>query len=78
MRFEFINAKRTCELSRKAFIRMLSGALEISENFRQGNSFDGYTCRRKQFWIFLDLEVKLVVYYASEEELEDLMKELGK
>ena len=76
MRFEFINAKRTCELSRKAFIRMLSGALEISEDFRQGNSFDGYTCRRRNFWIFLDLGVKLVVYYASEEELEDLMKEI--
>ena len=78
MRFEFINEKRNCELSRKAFVRMLSGALEISEDFREGDSFDGYTCKRKRFWIFLDLGVKLVVYYASQEELEDLMKELGK
>lgn len=77
MRFELVNAQRTCELSRKAFIRMLSGALEISEDLRKGDSFDGYTCRRKRFWIFLDLGIKLVVYYASQEELEDLMKELG-
>ena len=76
MRFEFINAKRNCELSRKAFVRMLSGALEISEDFNKGNSFDGYTCKRKKFWLFLDLGIKLVVYYASEEELEDLMKEI--
>lgn len=76
MRFELINAQRTCELSRKAFARMLSGALEISEDFSKGDSFDGYTCRRKRFWIFLDLGVKLVVYYASQEEVEDLMKEI--
>ena len=76
MRFELVNAQRTCELSRKAFARMLSGALEISEDFNKGDSFDGYTCRRKRFWIFLDLGVKLVVYYASQEEVEDLMKEI--
>ena len=76
MRFELVNAQRTCELSRKAFARMLSGALEISEDFSKGDSFDGYTCRRKRFWIFLDLGVKLVVYYASQEELEDLMKDI--
>lgn len=76
MRFEFINAQRNCELSRKAFERMLSGALEISDDFSEGDSFDGYTCRRKRFWIFLDLGVKLVVYYASQEELEDMMKEI--
>lgn len=55
MRFELVNAQRTCELSRKAFVRMLSGALEISDDFSQGNSFDGYTCKRKKFWLFLDL-----------------------
>lgn len=76
MRFELVNAQRTCELSRKAFARMLSGALEISEDFSEGDSFDGYTCRRKRFWIFLDLGVKLVVYYASQEEVEDLMKDI--
>lgn len=76
MRFELVNAQRTCELSRKAFARILSGAMEISEDFSKGDSFDGYTCRRKRFWIFLDLGVKLVVYYASQEELEDLMKEI--
>lgn len=77
MRFELVNAQRTCELSRKAFARMLSGALEISEDFSKGDSFDGYTCKRKRFWIFLDLGIKFVVYYASQEELEDLIKELG-
>ena len=76
MRFELINAKRTCELSRKAFVRMLSGALEISDDFSQGNSFDGYTCKRKKFWLFLDLGIKLVVYYDSLKEIEDLMKEI--
>ena len=78
MRFEFVNAQRTCELSRKAFLRMLSGALEISEDFNTGNSFDGYTCKHKKFWIFFDLGIKLVVYYDSEEELADLMKEIKK
>lgn len=76
MRFELVNAQRTCELSRKAFARMLSGALEISDDFSKGNSFDGYTCKRKRFWLFFDLGIKLVVYYASQEELEDLMKEI--
>ena len=76
MRFELINAKRTCELSRKAFIRMLSGALEISDDFSQGNSFDGYTCKRKKFWLFLDLGIKLVVYYDSLKDIEYLMKEI--
>ena len=78
MRFEFVNSQRTCELSRKAFLRMLSGVSEISEDFNTGNSFDGYTCKHKKFWIFFDLGIKLVVYYDSEEELADLMKELGK
>lgn len=77
MRFELVNAQRTCELSRKAFARMLSGALEISEDFSKGDSFDGYTCKRKRFWIFLDLGIKFDVYYDSLEEMEDLMKELG-
>ena len=76
MRFELINAKRTCELSRKAFVRMLSGALEISDDFSQGNSFDGYTCKRKKFWLFLDLGIKLVVYYDSLKDIEDLMKDI--
>ena len=76
MRFEFINAKHTCELSRKAFVRMLSGALEISDDFSQGNSFDGYTCKRKKFWLFLDLGIKLVVYYDSLKDIEDLMKDI--
>ena len=76
MRFELVNAQRTCELSRKAFARMLSGALEISDDFSQGNSFDGYTCKRKKFWLFLDLGIKLVVYYDSIKEIEDLMKEI--
>lgn len=78
MRFELVNAQRTCELSRKAFARMLSGALEISEDFSKGDSFDGYTGKNKKYWFFLDLGIKFVVYYDSLEEMEDLMKELGK
>ena len=74
MRFEFINAKGNCELSRKAFVRMLSGALEISDDFIKGNSFDGYTHKRKKSWLFLDLGIKLVVYYDSLKDIEDLMK----
>lgn len=78
MRFELVNAQRTCELSRKAFARMLSGALEISEDFNEGDSFDGYTCKRKRFWIFFDLGIKFDVYYDFLEEMEDLMEELKK
>ena len=76
MRFEFINAKRTCELSRKAFVRMLSGAMEISENYTTWNSVDGYNGKNKKYWFFLDLEIKFDVYYDSLEEMEDLMKEI--
>ena len=76
MRFEFINAKRNCELSRKAFVRMLSGALEISENYTTWNSVDGYNGKNKKYWFFFDLEIKLDVYYDSLEEMEDLMKEI--
>ena len=76
MRFELVDAQYYCELSRKAFVRMLSGALEISEDFRQGNSFDGYTCKHKKFWLFLDLGIKLVVYYDSLKDMEDLMEEI--
>ena len=76
MRFEFINAQRNCELSRKAFVRMLSGALEISDNYTAWNSVDGYTGKNKKYWFFLDLEIKFDVYYDSLEEIEDLMKEL--
>ena len=76
MRFEFINAKRNCELSRKAFVRMLSGALEISEDYTTWNSVDGYNGKNKKYWFFLDLEIKFDVYYDSLEEMEDLMKEL--
>ena len=76
MRFEFINAQRNCELSRKAFLRMLSGALEISENYTTWNSVDGYNGKNKKYWFFLDLGIKLVVYYDSEEELANLMKEI--
>lgn len=76
MRFELINAQRNCELSRKAFVRMLSGALKISENYTTWNSVDGYTGKNKKYWFFLDLGIKFDVYYASQEELEDLMKEL--
>lgn len=78
MRFEFINAQRNCELSRKAFVRMLSGALEISEDYTIWNSVDGYNGKNKKYWFFLDLEIKFDVYYDSLEEMEDLMKELGK
>lgn len=78
MRFEFINAQRTCELSRKAFARMLSGALEISEDYTTWDSVDGYTGKNKKYWFFLDLGIKFVVYYDSLEDMEDLMKELGK
>ena len=76
MRFELVNAQRTCALSRKAFVRMLSGALEISDNFIKGNSFDGYTCKRKNFWVFIDLGIELVVYYDYLKDIEDLMKEI--
>ena len=76
MRFEFINAKRTFELSRKAFVRMLSGALEISEDYTAWNSVDGYNGKNKKYWFFLDLEIKFDVYYDSLEEIGDLMKEL--
>ena len=76
MRFEFINAKRNCELSRKAFVRMLSGALEISEDYTTWNSVDGYTGKNKMYWFFLDLEIKFDVYYDSLEEMEYLMKEI--
>lgn len=48
MRFEFINERRNCELSRKAFERMLSGALEISENYTTWNSVDGYNGKNKK------------------------------
>lgn len=78
MRFEFINAQRNCELSRKAFARMLSGALEISEDYTTWNSVDGYTGKNKKYWFFLDLGIKFDVYYDSLEEMEDLMEELGK
>lgn len=76
MRFEFINAQRNCELSRKAFVRMLSGALEISEDYTTWNSVDGYNGKNKKYWFFLDLEIKFDVYYDSLDEMEDLMKEL--
>ena len=76
MRFEFINAQRNCELSRKAFVRMLSGALEISEDYTTWNSVDGYTRKNKKYWFFLDLEIKFDVYYDSLEEMEDLMEEI--
>ena len=76
MRFEFINAQHTCELSRKAFVRMLSDAFEISDNYTAWNSVDVYNGKNKKCWFFLDLEIKLDVYYDSLEEIEDLMKEL--
>ena len=76
MRFEFINAKRNCELSRKAFVRMLSGALEISEDYTTWNSVDGYTGKNKMYWFFRELEIKCDVYYDSLEEMEYLMKEI--
>ena len=76
MRFELVNAQRTCELSRKAFARMLSGALEISENYTTWNSVDGYTGKNKKYWFFLDLGVKLVAYYDSLKDIKDLMKEI--
>ena len=76
MRFEFINAKRNCELSRKAFVRMLSGVLEISKDYTTWNSVDGYTGKNKKYWFFLDLGIKFDVYYDSLEEMEDLMKEI--
>lgn len=50
MRFEFINAECNCELSRKAFVRMLSGALEISEDYTTWNSVDGYNGKNKKYW----------------------------
>ena len=78
MRFELVNAQRTCELSRKAFTRMLSGALEISEDYTTWNSVDSYNRKNKKYWFFLDLGIKFDVYYDSLEEMEDLMKELGK
>ena len=53
MRFEFINAQRTCELSIKAFVRMLSGALEISEDYTTWNSVDGYNGKNKKYWFSL-------------------------
>lgn len=76
MRFEFINAQRNCELSRKAFVRMLSGVLEISEDYTTWNSVDGYNGKNKKYWFFLDLGIKFDVYYDSLEEMEDLMKEI--
>ena len=78
MRFEFINAQRNCELSRKAFLRMLSGALEISDDYTTWNSVDGYNGKNKKSWLFFDLVINFDVYYDSLEEIEDLMKELRK
>lgn len=76
MIFEFVNAQRSCELSRKAFVRMLSGALEISENYTTWNSVDCYNGKNKKYWFFNDLGIKFDVYYDSLEEMEDLMKEI--
>lgn len=76
MRFEFVNSQRSCELSRKAFVRMLSGTLEISEDYTTWNSVDGYNGKNMKYWFFLDLGIKFNVYYDSLEELEDLMKEI--
>ena len=76
MRFEFMNTKSTCELSRKEFVRMFSGALEISEDYTTWNSVDGYNGKNKKSWLFFDLVINFDVYYDSLEEMEDLMKEL--
>lgn len=78
MRFEFVKAQRSCELSRKAFVRMLSGALEISEDYTTWNSVDCYNGQNKKYWFFNDLRIKFDVYYDSLEEMEDMMKEIGK
>ena len=78
MRFELVKNQRSCELSRKAFARMLSEALELSENYTTWNSVDCYTGEDKKYWFFLDLGIKFDVYYDSLEEMEELMKELGK
>lgn len=76
MGYEFVNVQRTCELSRKAFVRMLIGAIGASKDFEIRNTVDGYSGTRKKVWHFFDLGVKLVVYYDSIKEIEDLMKEL--
>ena len=39
---------------------------------------DGYTCQYKKYWRFNDLEIDLVIYADTYENIEDLMKELGK
>ena len=78
MGYEFVNVQRTCELSRKAFARMLIGAIGASEDFEIRNTIDGYSGTRKKVWHFFDLGVKLVVYADTDKEIEDLMKELGK
>ena len=77
MGYEFVNVQRNCELSRKAFIRMLIGAMGASEDFEIRNTIDGYSGTRKKVWHFFDLGIKLVVYYDSEEEIKELMEELG-
>lgn len=76
MGYEFVNVQRTCELSRKAFIRMLIGAIGASEDFEIRNTIDGYSGTRKKVWNFFDLGIKLVVYADTYKEIEDLMKEV--
>lgn len=78
MKFELISTRYTYEVSRKAFVGMLSGAMEISKNYTTWNSVNGYTGKNKKYWFFLDLEIKFNVYYDTLEELKELMEELKK
>lgn len=72
MEFEIITQQSNCQVSREEFLKTLSGAMKAGYRFYTRYSVDGYTMKKKKSWVSIDLGIMLVVYYDTDEELEDL------
>ncbi len=77
MEFELFTTKCVfSNLSRKTFLELLSKSLEISEDCHVEDSIDVYTSKKVKYWIFADLAIDFDICADSDEEIEELMKEL--
>ena len=74
MEFEIITTQNNRQVSMEEFLKTLCRAIKEGYRFHTRYSVDGYTMKKKKYWVFMDLGIMLIAYYDTDKEIEDLEK----
>ena len=72
MEFEIITAQSNRQVYREEFLKTLCGEIKDGYRFYTRYSIDGYTMKKKKYWVFMDLGIMLIAYYDTDKEMEGL------